>query len=83
VLDCRGFQSLVLQGGIDENLRKAAASGALNFDNKKRLEKVVLRDKDRMNQMLDLLEKNPDISRKELRKALDIQPKNPKSTARK
>lgn len=76
------LQGLVVKRGISENLKKAEDSGALNFDNQRRLEKVVLRDKDRMKQLLDLLEKNPDISRKEIRKALDIQPKNPKPTAK-
>jgi hypothetical protein len=77
------LQAQVLQRGISDNLKKAEESGTLNFDNKKRLEKLVLRKEDRRTKLLDLLEKNPDISRKELRKALDIPPKHPKSTAKK
>jgi hypothetical protein len=77
------LQAQVLQRGIGENLARAEESGTLNFDNKRKLEKLVLRDKDRMKKLLDLLEKNPDISRKELRKALDIPPKHPKSTTKK
>jgi hypothetical protein len=78
------LQAKVLQRGISDNLQKAEESGTLNFDkNKKKLEKLVLRDKDRMNKLLDLLDKNPDISRKELREALDIPPKHPKGKAKK
>jgi hypothetical protein len=76
------LQAQVLQRGISDNLKNAEESGTLNFENKKKLEKLVLRDKDRMNKLLDLLEKNPDISRKELRKALDVPPKHPKPNAK-
>lgn len=76
------LQAQVARRGIADNLKKAVDSGTLDFDNHRRLERVVLRDQDRMKKLVDLLEKNPDISRRELRKALDITPKNPKGTGK-
>ncbi len=77
------LQNLVAEQGVAGHFQKAQASGALDFENRRRLENLILRDEGRMKKLVELLERNPDISRKELRKALDIQPKNPKATARK
>ena len=54
------LQALVARRGIADNLKKAVDSGTLDFDNHRRLERVVLRDQDRMKKLVDLLEKNPD-----------------------
>lgn len=51
---------------------RAESAGILNFAEPARLEKIILRDKDRMKALARLLERAPDSSRRELRRALDI-----------
>jgi hypothetical protein len=72
------LQALVAQHGVEDNLEKAKTTGALNFDKQRRLEKVVLRDAERMQTLVELLEQQPDLSRREIRKALDIPRRRPK-----
>jgi hypothetical protein len=68
------LQTLVAERGVSASLSRAEETGALDFDNQRRLEKVILRDSKRMKTLLDLLEKDSDLSRKEIRQALDIVP---------
>jgi hypothetical protein len=67
------LQNLVAENGVANSLQKAEARGAVNFEHQRRLEKIILRDEKRMKQLVELLESNPNLSRKEIRKALDIQ----------
>src|SRR5262249_28494131 len=55
--------------GIDASLRKAEKSGALNLERKRKLEKVIRRDAKRARKLAELLERAPDASRKEIRRA--------------
>lgn len=72
------LQTQVVEHGVTGNLKKAEESGALNFENPGRLEKMILRDEQRKADLVALLEKNPNLSRKDIRKALDVHPKHPK-----
>jgi hypothetical protein len=73
------MQTKVARRGVSANLAKLEDSGALNFENERRLEKVILRDSKRMKVVVDLMERNPDLTRKDIRQALDIPPKHPKT----
>ncbi|OAI55159.1 hypothetical protein AYO44_00140 [Planctomycetaceae bacterium SCGC AG-212-F19] len=75
------LQGNVNKRGVGPQLARAEESGALNFDRERRLEKVVLRDSKRMHTLVDMLEHNPDLSRKEIRQALDIPAKAGKHPA--
>jgi hypothetical protein len=74
------LQGLVAEHGVADNLTRAEASGALNFEQRHRLENLILRDESRMKALVDLLEHNPNISRKEIRKVIDPKPKKPKKS---
>jgi hypothetical protein len=71
------LQALVAERGVAGNLEKAEASGALNFDQRRHLEKIILRDESRLKALVELLERNPNLSRKEIRRAIDPKPKKP------
>lgn len=75
------LQGQVTKRGVGTHLARAEESGSLNFDRERRLEKVILRDSRRMNALVELLEHNPDLSRKEIRQALDIPSKSSKHGA--
>ena len=62
--------------GIASRLEKALATNALDFEHKRRLEKVILRDEQRQRKLQVLLEQSPAASRKEIKKALDL-PRKP------
>jgi hypothetical protein len=72
----------VLERGIDPSVRRALASPALNFEHQRRIEKVLLSDEGRLDKLAALLERAPDASRKEIRKALDLSKKQPKPAKR-
>jgi hypothetical protein len=70
--------SLVVQSGVDPNVASTEASGALDLENQRRLEKLVLRDAEHVRELASLLEKAPDASRKEIARALGVHDKKPK-----
>jgi hypothetical protein len=76
------LQALVASHGVAANLDKMKASGALDFEHRGRLEKLILQDSERMQALVELLERHPDLSRKEIREALKIPPKAAKNSAK-
>jgi hypothetical protein len=74
------LQGLVAEHGVADNLSRAEASGALNFEQRRRLENLILRDENRMKALVELLERNPNISRRDIRKVIDPKPKKPKKS---
>jgi hypothetical protein len=75
------LQTQVAKRGVGDRLAKVEESGALNFDAERRLEKVILRDSKRMKQLVDLLEREPDLKRKDIRQELEIPTKLPRQLA--
>jgi uncharacterized repeat protein (TIGR01451 family) len=71
----------VSKRGVEARMAKLHESSALDFEHERRLEKIVLRDSKRMQTLIDLLERNPDISRKEIRQELNLPSKSPKGPA--
>jgi hypothetical protein len=69
------LQGLVAEHGVAASLARAEASGALNFEQRRHLENIILRDESRMKALVELLEQNPNLSRKDIRKAIDPKPK--------
>jgi hypothetical protein len=69
------LQSVVAEHGVAHSLAKAEASGALNFEQRRHLEKIILNDEKRMQALADLLERHPNLSRKDIRRAIDPKPK--------
>ena len=53
-------------------------TGALDFNRQRHLERLVLRDADRMRTLVALLERAPDSSRKEIKRALGVVKNRPK-----
>jgi hypothetical protein len=72
----------VLERGIDPSVRRVLASPALDFEHQRRVERVLLSDEGRLDKLAALLERAPDASRKEIRKALDLSKKQPKPAKR-
>jgi hypothetical protein len=72
----------VFERGIDPNVRRALASPALNFEHQGRIERVLLSDEGRLEKLAELLERVPDASRKEIRRALELSKKQPKPAKR-
>jgi len=72
----------VLERGIDPSVRRVLASPALNFEHQRRIERVLLSDAGRLDALAALLEKAPDASRKEIRRALELSKKRPKPPKR-
>jgi hypothetical protein len=58
--------------GIETKLDVLESSGALNFDRRRKLERLVLRDSNRMRDLVALLERAPESSRKEIKRALGV-----------
>jgi hypothetical protein len=58
--------------GIEPKLSQLLEADALDFEGQRRLERLILRDADRVHTLLSLLEKAPDASQKEIRQALKI-----------
>jgi hypothetical protein len=75
------LQGKVNERGVGVQLARAEELGVLNFDKERRIEKLVLRDSKRMNTLVDLLEVNPDLSRKDIRQALNLPTKGGKNSA--
>jgi hypothetical protein len=75
------LQGKVNKRGLNARLAKLQESPALDFEHERQLEKIVLRDSKRMNLLADLLERNPDMSRKEIREALGLTNKNAKTVS--
>jgi hypothetical protein len=72
----------VLERGIDPNVRRVLASPALNFEHQGRIERVLLSDQGRLDKLAALLERAPDASRKEMKRALELSKKQPKPAKR-
>ena len=68
----------VVAMGISSKFDVLEQSAALDFERRRKVERLVLRDDDRMKTLVALLEKAPDSSRKEIKKALGIA-KRPKA----
>jgi hypothetical protein len=75
------LQGKVNKRGVNARLAKLQESSALDFDREQKLEKMILKDSRRMNLLADLLERNPDMSRKEIREALGLTGKNAKTVS--
>ena len=61
---------MVAEHGVGQSLAKAEASGALNFEQRRHLEKIILNDEQRMQALAELLERNPNLSRKDIRRSM-------------
>jgi hypothetical protein len=59
--------------GINPNVDLAEASGALDFDHQKNLERILLSDKKRLAVLNSLLKETPHASRQEIERALKLQ----------
>jgi len=68
--------------GIEAKLETLEKSGTLDFDRRRKLERIVLRDDDRMNDLLALLERTPDPTRKEIKQALGLARKSARNKVR-
>ena len=64
--------------GIGSKLAAIEASGSLDFHRLKRLERLILQDDDRIKTLVDLLDRAPDSSRKQIRRALGVKRKSKK-----
>jgi hypothetical protein len=64
--------------GIGSKMELLETTGALDFNRQHRLERLVLRDADRMRTLVALLERTPDSSRKEIKRALGVVKNRPK-----
>jgi hypothetical protein len=62
----------VLESGIEVNVDRAEASGTLDFEHQRKLERLALGDGERMQQLAALLNGAPDSSRKDIQRALGI-----------
>ncbi len=62
----------IAQSGLTLNLQRAEASGALHLDRPGKLEKIILTDVSQAEALAKLLEKSPNLSRQEIREALNI-----------
>ena len=71
----------VAELGISSKLAVIEASGSLDFHRRKRLERLILQDDDRIKSLVELLERVPDSSRKQIRRALGIKRKSKKAPA--
>jgi hypothetical protein len=69
----------VLEAGVNPNIESADASGTLDFEHQKRLEKLTIADSRRLRQLTALLDRAPDASRAEIRRALGLEVKRAKS----
>src|SRR5262249_44549253 len=73
-----GLFRKVQDQGIEAKLEALEKLGSLDFDRRRRLERIILRDERRRSDLLALLERTPDPTRKEIRQALGLVRKNPK-----
>jgi hypothetical protein len=62
----------VTQQGIGAKLEKLQSLGVLNAEHERRLERLMLRDTHRRQKLEAVLERSPEASRKEIKKALDL-----------
>lgn len=62
----------VVELGISSKIDVIEQSGALDFERQRRLERLILSDSDRMLALVALLERAPDSSRKEIKRALKL-----------
>src|SRR5262249_21631097 len=72
----------VAENGIDANLEKIRASGVLDGERNRNLERIVRRNEKRRQALAELLERTPDASRKEIDQALGLGPKQKNPGAR-
>lgn len=72
----------VLEAGVDLNVERAEALGTLDFEHQRKLERLALRDADRVQQLASLLEATPDASRKEIQRALRLHVKRAENPGR-
>jgi hypothetical protein len=71
------FYRRIARQGVHANLQRAEQSGVLDFQRKRKIERVILRDAERADKLLELLESAPNATRKEIRRALDLRGKPP------
>ena len=71
----------VADRGIEAKVDTLRKSGSLNFEQQRRVERIILHDADRMNAVLALLEQAPDSTRKEIKQSLGITRKHPRKDA--
>lgn len=62
----------VSERGIEPKLEIVLASKGLDFEHMRRLEKVILKDDQRRQKLQALLERSPEASRKEIKRALGL-----------
>ncbi len=62
----------VAELGIEPKLEVLEASRSLDFERLRRLERLILQDSDRLNTLVKLLERAPDSSRRQIKRALGI-----------
>lgn len=72
----------VVESGIDVNVDRLEASGALDFEHQRKLERLALRDAQHLRQLATLLETAPGVSRAEIERALRRQKKRAKKSPR-
>jgi hypothetical protein len=77
------FYRRIAERGIQANLERAEQSGALDFQRQRKLERAILRDAERARKLAELLDRAPNASRKEIRRALDIPRKAPRKKKKK
>jgi len=66
----------VSERGIESKLEIVLASKGLDFEHMRRLEKMILKDDQRRQKLQTLLERSPEASRKEIKRALGL-PRKP------
>jgi hypothetical protein len=62
----------VTELGLEPKLTQIKSAKGLDFEHKRRLEKVILKDDERRQKLEALLERSPDATRKEIKKELEI-----------
>jgi hypothetical protein len=72
----------VLEAGVDMNVSRVTARGALDAERQRRLERFALGDPDRIVQLASLLDTVPPAFRREIYRALGIHGKHAKQGAR-
>jgi hypothetical protein len=68
----------VEESGIGSKMEVLETTEALDFSRQRHLERLILRDADRMRTLVALLERAPDTSRKEIKRALGVVKNRPK-----
>jgi negative regulator of sigma E activity len=56
--------------GVKANVDRAVAAGVLNFEHKQRVERLALKDEKQVSKLAEILERNPEASRRAIRRIL-------------